>query len=89
MTNEKIKEVTALYRTRLGWAAVESWSDSPAPTRTRHVRWMLDEIDAFVDEGRREKAFRWLGFVQGALWCLDEYTIDELKLHNAPPDEVK
>lgn len=35
-------------------------------------------------EGRIEKAFRWLGFVQGCLWATGQYTLDELKNHNRP-----
>jgi hypothetical protein len=32
-----------------------------------------------------EKAFRWLGFVQGVLWTNRVYTLDNLKSHNRPP----
>ncbi len=30
------------------------------------------------------KVFRWLGFMQGVLWTLNVYTIDELRRHNMP-----
>jgi len=33
---------------------------------------------------RREKAMRWLGFVQGTLWGWGIATIEELKKMNAP-----
>lgn len=33
---------------------------------------------------KREKAMRWLGFVQGALWAQNQATIDELKRMNMP-----
>jgi len=42
----------------------------------------------FVKEGRRRKANRWLGFVQGFLWANGIYTIEEMKEHNRP-DENK
>lgn len=29
-----------------------------------------------------EPAMRWLGFVQGALWMMCVYTMEEIKLHN-------
>jgi hypothetical protein len=45
---------------------------------------MLPKAIRFVEEGRRDKAMRWLGFIQGVLWVQRIYTIDELKLHNAP-----
>ena len=57
------------------------------PTTTdakSHCLYMLDEIITFVKAGRIEKANRWLGFVQGALWLSGEYTIIELKKHNKP-----
>ena len=30
----------------------------------------------------REKVMRWLGFIQGALWAMGIYTVDELRAHN-------
>jgi len=40
--------------------------------------------ETFTGEGRMEKAFRWLGFVQGCLWACRVYTVDQLKHHNMP-----
>lgn len=45
----------------------------------RHVLWMCAEVRTFLKEGRREKADRWLGFVQGVLWSLGHYTIDDMR----------
>ncbi len=50
----------------------------------RHLHAMIDEIRGFVREGRLGKAFRWLGFMQGALYCQGVYTLEELKNHNRP-----
>jgi hypothetical protein len=50
----------------------------------RHILWMLDQIPGFLEEGRKEKSNRWLGFIQGALWAQDIYTIEEMKDHNRP-----
>jgi len=47
-----------------------------------HVLVMIPRIKQFIKEERREKAFRWLGFVQGILWSYGEYTIEELRDHN-------
>jgi len=44
-----------------------------------HLLWMCQTIRVFVAEGRREKAMRWLGFVQGALWAKALVSIDHLK----------
>ncbi len=49
-----------------------------------HCHGMLDEMEKFVAEGRMEKVFRWLGFIQGCLWSNGHYTLDELKDHNRP-----
>jgi hypothetical protein len=51
-----------------------------------HLRYMMDEIDRFVDEGRLDKAFRWLGFIQGVLFYKGYYSLHDLKLHNKPKD---
>lgn len=36
---------------------------------------------------QREKFMRWLGFMQGAFWLMETYTIDDLKAHNKPDNE--
>ena len=45
---------------------------------------MLDEMETFLKENRKEELMRWLGFVQGCLWTLGIYTLDDLKNHNRP-----
>lgn len=52
--------------------------------RIEHVRWMCDRAIEFVTEGRREKAMRWLGFIQGSLWLAHFAQIEELKQMNMP-----
>ncbi len=48
---------------------------------------MLGEMDKFLDEGRMEKFFRWLGFVQGFCWGYGYQALKELKDLNKPePD---
>jgi hypothetical protein len=36
----------------------------------------------FIEEGKIDKAMRWLGFIQGVLCQSGIYTIEELKSHN-------
>ena len=43
--------------------------------KLRHLRWMLAEIPKLPED----KANRWLGFVQGVLYDLDFFTINELR----------
>ena len=48
-------------------------------------RYLLDMLGRMpVGEERREKIFRWYGFVQGALWACGVFTVDELKAHSNP-----
>ena len=49
-----------------------------------HCHGMLDKMVEFVHEGRMEKVFRWLGFIQGVLWSNRVYTITDLENHNRP-----
>lgn len=32
----------------------------------------------------REKFMRWLGFIQGAFWSMEVFTIEQMKEHNRP-----
>ena len=50
-----------------------------------HAHGMLDKMVEFVHEGRMEKDFRWLGFVQGCLWATRIHTIGQLANHNRRP----
>jgi hypothetical protein len=85
MTNKELLNVVQILSKELD----NFLSSHPThPTRDYpnlpHLSWMLDQIPDFLLEGKREKAMRWLGFVQGALWWLGMMTIDELKNMNKP-----
>lgn len=54
----------------------------------RHLKWMCLRGIALVAEHRFDKANRWLGFIQGALWMTGFCSIDEMKEWNRP-DEVE
>ena len=89
MTNEKILEVLAIYDEclrREGYRPLRA-ETSDAGAVLNHCLWMVEQTRLFVADDRREKAFRWLGFVQGVLWDTGVYSIDELKTHNMPPSE--
>lgn len=69
---------------------LEQWPDATPRERgftPGHQLWMLEQIAAFMLAGRREKAMRWLGFVQGWLWASGYCTIDEMKEANKPVKE--
>lgn len=92
MTNEKILEVMDTYRgyfQRNNIARRKFAPESKGHSRNElleHCHAMLDEMENFLLEGRREKVFRWLGFIQGTLCSLGVYTLDELKNHSRPPE---
>jgi hypothetical protein len=58
-------------------------------TQVSHLLFMCLEAQKFVDEGRIEKAMRWLGFLQGVFWGDDEFTLEQLKNHSRPDEETK
>ena len=53
-----------------------------------HLYRMIFEMRTFIREGRMEKVFRWLGFMQGALWVIGVFSIDEMRDHNRPDASV-
>jgi methionine salvage enolase-phosphatase E1 len=88
MTPEKIKQVCDRYLEEF-----KRWRPERHNTLThaddsgavmRHGRWMVHETKKLADEGRIEKAMRWLGFVQGTIWASGFNTIEQLKRHNMP-----
>lgn len=98
MTPDKILEVVGLYETMLqrhGDAPARIGPDSISQsdvrrysTKRAHLLTMPPRIREFVAAGRTEKAFRWLGFIQGALWADGYYSVDELAEHNRPADQT-
>lgn len=73
------------------------------PGRTsiiRHISWMCEEAQTFLrpfecvcgqdhgpDPRKVEKAMRWLGFVQGCLWCLSLKSLNNLREDSMPDGE--
>lgn len=93
MTPEKVTEVIETYRQvflekNIGKINYPHGNllDEEAHS-LEHCHGMLDQMIKFVEEGRMEKAFRWLGFIQGVLWSNRVYTLTDLKNHNRPPEE--
>ncbi len=91
MTDAQIDAVLAKYEECLSTYGVplRHTANGIVPDETqaaRHVLWMCAEVRTFLADGRREKADRWLGFIQGVLWKLGHYTIDAMRGHNSPVD---
>lgn len=90
MEAQKILEVIAVYRKRFleqGISIVDFPHTSNPGSKGEilaHCHGMLDRMEGFIKEGRMEKTFRWLGFIQGCLWSTGEYTLEDLQNHNRP-----
>ncbi len=70
-------------------------------SQQQHLRWMCQERGADltrllyrkpneVSEGEiqkvKEKAMRWLGFIQGTMWATGVRTVGEMRVDNKDPD---
>lgn len=66
-----------------GLSAVRNMEAATKLEQAQHVLWMCDEVQALLSLDKREKAMRWLGFVQGSLWLLDLRTIAEMRTDNS------
>ena len=90
MTADKVREVLNVYKKKLDEMGVpkERFSRDLIPTSRKeflaHCRAMLDEMETLIQQGRMDKVFRWLGFVQGCLWSAGCYDLESLKNHNRP-----
>lgn len=92
MTPEKVIEVIETYRqlfVERNIGKIDYFHDNLLDGEVHgleHCHGMLDKMVEFVREGRMEKAFRWLGFVQGVLWATRVYPLTDLKNHNRLPE---
>lgn len=91
MTPEKTLRVIEMYRRvlcarTLGRAepATDHRPESKEARQLEHCLGMCDRMVEFVRCGQMEKAFRWLGFIQGVLWSQGIFDLDQLKEHNRP-----
>lgn len=80
MKDDKIIQVSKKYLDLLTDSVGEPEERSHTPLR--HLAWMCTQIPVFISEKRKDKAHRWLGFIQGVLWTSKIYSIDEMTEHN-------
>lgn len=88
MNTDKILQVISIYRKKFEEMKIakadfphEEYLDSPL-SGFEHCHAMLEKMEKFLTEGRVDKVYRWLGFLQGYLWSQGIYTLDELTNHN-------
>ena len=88
MTTEKLREAflacEALVAEQGVSTAVRNADAEDREGRLSHLLWLAQNGLLLVEEGRREKAMRWLGFLQGAVWAFKLANIDNLKGMNRP-----
>jgi hypothetical protein len=90
MTKDQIIEAAALYLAHLISLGAEPNRMNPSKkfelgsqdAVKDHIAWMCDRLIKIANEGDVEKAGRWLGFIQGVLFMMGEYSIDEFRTHN-------
>ena len=79
MNDQKILEVLKIYE--------KYFSNSNSAQAILHLSSMIPKIKDFLQQNRRDKVFRWLGFIQGVLWAKNIFTLEQLKNHNRPDKE--
>jgi hypothetical protein len=93
MTSEKLIQVFTFYRQELAGRGISpeqledyhsTGTELEADASLYHLAYMCDEAIVLVRDGRQEKAFRWLGFIQGVLFSEGIFTLDDLKNHSRP-----
>lgn len=92
MAPDRLIAVCLMYRDLLkqkGFAPMRDLNATIYVQRSEHLAWMCVETVKLVEEGRIEKAFRWLGFIQGALWADGHRTIDAMRLDNTDATSEK
>lgn len=88
MLTAKCTAILTMYAKKLA-KEEEHYPDQGLPRALRHVETMIPKAIDFFQHNRREKGFRWLGFIQGVLWTEGIYTIKEMKDHNRPDGQTK
>jgi len=79
MTTQQMIEVLQMYDHHLTGLGVLPQQRGEA---REHILWMISCAREFALKPDPDKANRWLGFIQGVLWCEKIYTIDEMRGHN-------
>ncbi len=83
MSPEKILEVVSVYEAIFAQLPKQQLAQYDAfPTSHEllcHLHWMCGEMRGFVEQGKIDKAFRWLGFIQGVLAAKELRTVDQLR----------
>ena len=90
MTKEKVHGILQEYAQTLHehWKTMSIRNQEASSLRQRldHLHWMCLQAMGFAEEGKTDKMFRWLGFLQGAFWAMGLRSIETMKQENMPRD---
>lgn len=87
MTPAQILRVLRLYMDKLEELTNTSHVANP---KVMYLKDMILRFPQFhTGKEEREKAMRWLGFMQGTFDAFNIYTVDEMREHNAMPATKK
>lgn len=96
MTPSKLLKIVKTYRefmSQMGARPVRLTPDQQQSQQVtyreviNHLAYMVDQVPIHAKGGKVEKAFRWLGFIQGVLWCSGVRTLQELRSDNRSDPE--
>jgi hypothetical protein len=80
MTDEQFIAAVTRYAERLKLQGCEPLQGDTFSLN--HIAWMCYESAKHLETGKRDKAMRWLGFIQGVLWNSGLYDLQSLKNDN-------
>lgn len=84
LTHKQILNVIPLYKTKIEEALageLGEWSIQDNAERLTHCIFMIGRMMG-AESMQDDKANRWLGFIQGVLWCTGLYSVSEMAEHN-------
>lgn len=89
MTDAKIEKVLSRYEAKIKEVQEQILpltcdADQAFWDKLQHAEQMIPKMRQFLQERRREKVFRWLGFMQGIFYSFGIYTIHQMADHNRP-----
>lgn len=96
MKPSKILALAELYHDEIVQHGADAWkieevryldlrkNDNDSMAAWRHLAWACGYINELVEAEEYSRAQQWVGFVQGALWCLGAYSIEELREQSVP-----
>jgi len=93
MQISRVRDVLVYYRERMSQLHVMPAALDPDYPGNKALRERLEYVANFIDRAidlveqepeRREKIMRWYGFIQGALYMIEMFSVEQLKAHSNP-----